>query len=72
MHARLRRLAAKSASKFTTGIQETQGVGIDIGIETEANSDPDSDPDADKPKQQNIFVHLGATPAQGRLVRKTG
>jgi hypothetical protein len=56
--------------RCTTGIEETLGVGIGIEIETEADTDLDSDPDADKPKQQNIFMHLGATPAHGRLLQK--
>jgi hypothetical protein len=43
-----------------------------VGIETEADADPDSDPDADKPTQQNIFMHLGATPVHGRLARNEG
>jgi CubicO group peptidase (beta-lactamase class C family) len=45
-------------------------VGIGMGIETEADTAPDSDPDADVPKQPNIFMHLGATPVYGRLVRR--
>jgi hypothetical protein len=44
------------------------GVGIGIGIETEADTNPESDPDVDKPKQQNISMHLGAIPVQGKLV----
>jgi hypothetical protein len=41
------------------------GIGIGIGIEIEA--DPDSDANADKPKQQNIFMLVGAPPVHGRL-----
>jgi hypothetical protein len=51
--------------KYPTTIQETLGVGFGIGIAIETDSDTDSDPDADKPKQQNIFRHLGATRCMG-------
>jgi hypothetical protein len=72
LDARIRRRSRNLLRRCTTGIEETLGVGIGIGIETEADTDLNSDRDADKPKQQNIFMHLGATPAHGRLVRNAG